>query len=1021
MARLNLYLLGTPRVELDGKAVDLSRRKVLALLIHLAMTRQTQRRDGLATLFWSQSGQAAARASLRRELHTLTNAIGEGWIASDREHVALADHAAIWLDVDAFREQINAYSHHCHTADQACDACLESLHTAVALYQGDFLSGFTLFDSPEFDDWQFFHAESLRRDLANALDALVRLHGGRGEYDRAITYARRWLLLDALHEPAHRELIKLYALSGQQGAALRQYQECTRLLAEELGVEPEAETTSLFEAIRTRRWSHPSLAGAPTAPPPIDSAIPPQATLHPPEKAQGVPTERFPSVVSDLAANPPLVPTVKATSTIGRSEELHPFYNLPSPLTAFVGRQTEVEAVTQLLTQHRLLTLIGSGGIGKTRLALQVAEEMQGLFKDGVCFVNLAPVNEASLVANTIAHALALTESLDTPMIALLESALRHKQLLLVLDNFEHLIEAAPLVADLLAVARHLTVLVTSREVLSLYGEQEYAVPALQLPDSEWFATDPPVASTLFTSEALQLFEGCARAVYPDFRLTVENVRAVASICLRLDGLPLAIELAAAYVKLLSPQAMLTQLDSLWLEMTRSSRNIPARQQTLRNTIEWSYRFLNEEERRLFAQLGVFRGGCTLEAIEAICDSHATGFLLEHLGGLVNKSLVWRREDENAQPRFGMLETIREYALISLQASNEVETLQERHARYYTGYSSQAQTKLLSISQRLVLNQLASEVDNFRVALRWALEHDPELGLRMIGDLGVSWRIRGSLSETMAWAQQLLAAGRQVSTAVQARAYASTALFAMVLGQRSLGRQMAEQAYLLSQQVTDPQTKAQALHTLVNTSIAPNLSSTVYEEMILQLNEAARLYAEIENWLGQARILNLLGEVKRMQQQYEAARRYYEESVQGLRAVGYQSGVAVGLSNLGWTAFHLGKYPAALAYFSESKKLSYELDYPHNLAMSLIGEAGVLTRLQHPQIATQLLGAADAIRQSIDIVMVAADEPDYQRTIAEVQSQLGQADFDQYWQAGQKLTVSEAATLVHEFYINRRS
>ncbi|HMN29348.1 MAG TPA: LuxR C-terminal-related transcriptional regulator, partial [Caldilineaceae bacterium] len=361
---------------------------------------------------------------------------------------------------------------------------------------------------------------------------------------------------------------------------------------------------------------------------------------------------------------------IKRAQTMGlfnggtpQSKPIQPGDNLPSPLTAFVGRHAEIDTIKQLLKQHRLLTLTGPGGIGKTRLALQVAEELQAFFRNGVYFVDLATINETNLVINTIAHALGVAESLDTPLTTLMQAHLRDKQLLLVLDNFEHLIAAAPVVADLLTAARELTVLLTSREVLALYGEQEYAVPPLQLPDLEWFAAPHISPGDLLNSESLQLFERCAQAVDPAFRLTAENAAAVASLCLRLDGLPLAIELAAAYVKLLSPQAMLTQLDALWLEMKRTVRNIPARQQTLRNTIEWSYRFLNEEERRLFAQLAVFRGGCTAEAIHAICANHPqgtmngawTGALLETLNGLVNKSLVWRRVDQNDQPRFGML------------------------------------------------------------------------------------------------------------------------------------------------------------------------------------------------------------------------------------------------------------------------------------------------------------------------------------------------------------------------------
>jgi predicted ATPase/DNA-binding CsgD family transcriptional regulator len=700
-----------------------------------------------------------------------------------------------------------------------------------------------------------------------------------------------------------------------------------------------------------------------------------------------------------------------------QAEPTQPHHNLPDPLTAFVGRRAEVDAVKQLLKQHRLLTLIGPGGIGKTRLALQVAKEMSGLFRDGIYFVDLASINEAPLVINTIAHVLGVTESLDTPLLALTQAALRDKQLLLVLDNFEHLLDAAPLVADLLVASRDLTVLVTSRAVLSLYGEQEYAVPPLRLPDLEWLtAGHLAPAALLLNNEALQLFERCAQALDADFRLTAENVPAVARICLRLDGLPLAIELAAAYIKLLSPQTILMQLDSMWLEMNRSLRDLPSRQQTLRNTIEWSYRFLDEEERWLFAQLAVFRGGCTLEAIGEICASQSAAALLQQLNGLVNKSLVWRQKDGNDQPRFGMLETIREYALLCLQERGEEETLRKRHALYYTGYTYRVESTLMSAKQRLVLNQIEIEIDNFRAALRWAVDHDPEPGVRMIGDLGSCWRIRGYLTEGMTWAQHLLTAGSQVSALAQARAYANTSFLALFLGHRTQARQLAEQADLLSHQAADRQTRGQALHARIFALIAPNLSPAEYEEIILLANEAARLYSEAEVWPGHARIVNLIGDVKRMQQHYSEAKSCYEESVRELRAVGLLSDVVVGLANLGWTAVHMGDNETAFAYFIEGMELSCELDYPHGIALTLAGAAGTLVRIKHLEPAAQLFGAADTIRKSKGIVIVPCDGPDYESTIAELRAQLGQAQFDRFWQKGHLMTVAQATALVKEIH-----
>ncbi|MEZ4864257.1 MAG: LuxR C-terminal-related transcriptional regulator [Caldilineaceae bacterium] len=690
-----------------------------------------------------------------------------------------------------------------------------------------------------------------------------------------------------------------------------------------------------------------------------------------------------------------------------------PHYNLPNPLTAFIGRRAEVDAIKHLLKQHRLLTLTGPGGIGKTRLALQVAAEVSVLFPDGVCFVDLAAINETHLVINSIAYALGVAESLDTPLIALTQAFLRDRHLLLVLDNFEHLIWAAPVVAELLAATHHLTILLTSREILAIYGEQEYAVPPLQLPDLEWFAASHLATSDLLASEALQLFERCAQAVEPAFRLTAANAPAVASLCLRLDGLPLAIELAAAYIKLLSPQAMLTQLDSLWLEMKRTVRNIPARQQTLRNTIEWSYRSLTEEERRLFAQLAVFRGGCSWEAIGAICEIHSTGALLQALNGLVNKSLIWRRVDRNEQPRFGMLETIREYALLCLQDRDELEAVQQRHTYYYTQLAAHLES--LTIKQQVVLQQLEDENDNFRVALRWSSTHDPEPGLNLIGDLGSCWRIRGRLTEGMTWAQQLLATGQQASAAVRARAYASAAVLSYVLGHRRQACQLADQGWLLAQQGENYPARAQTTFVRAAVLVAPSLTPAEYEEIVRLTQEAAQLFLTLKNPMNYARTFNLLGEVKRMQQSYAEAIPHYAESLRGLRAVEYQSGVAIVLANLGWATYHLGDYRAAFAHFTESIDLAYDLGFADGVAVALIGTAGVLTRLEEPHQAAQFLGAAEAIQAALGVGITAADEPDYQRTRIELQAQLGPADFDRCWLAGRALTVPAAAKLVHDF------
>ena len=387
MSRLGLYLLGPPRLELDGEPVQIGRRKALALLIYLAVTRRRHSRDALATLFWPEYDQSSARADLRRTLSVLTRALGKEWVTADRETVGASQDTDWWLDVEQFRHLLAECTKHPHPSTEACSGCVPVLEEAVGLYRDDFLAGFTLPDSPGFDEWQFFEAEGLRDELASVLERLVRWHASRGAYEPAIRYARLWLALDPLHEPAHRELMRLYAQAGQRAAALRQYGECERVLEEELGVRPEEETTRLYQAIKERQ--NVSLVAAPT---PIPSV---------PRK-----------------------------------------HNLPVQPTSFVGREADLREIKERLRDPgcRLLTLVGPGGSGKTRLALEAGAAQVANNEDGVFLVSLAPVRSMASIEPTVATALGLSfQGAGDPRERLL-SYLKEKSVLLILDNFEHLL-----------------------------------------------------------------------------------------------------------------------------------------------------------------------------------------------------------------------------------------------------------------------------------------------------------------------------------------------------------------------------------------------------------------------------------------------------------------------------------------------------------------------------------------------------------------------------------------------------
>src|SRR5215216_6038215 len=411
--------------------------------------------------------------------------------------------------------------------------------------------------------------------------------------------------------------------------------------------------------------------------------------------------------------------------------------NLPAQPTPLVGREKELNDVLALLRSPdvRLLTLTGPGGTGKTRLGLQAAAELTDEFEDGVFFVALTAIADPTLVAPTIARTLGLTESGDQPPEELLKGYLRDRQTLLMLDNFEHILESAPLLDALLSAAPNMKVLATSRIPLSLYGEHEFPVPPLSLPDPQSL---PPVES-LTEYEALRLFVERAKAIRPDFSLTQENAPAVVEICARLDGLPLAIELAAARIKLLPPQAMLPRLGNRLKLLTGGARNLPERQRTLRNAIAWSYEMLDEGEKTLFARLAVFSGGSTLEGIEAVCDPQGDLPVeaLEGVSSLLDKSLLRQEEGQGAEPR-----------LMRLEESGEAEQLRKSHADYCIALAEEAEAGLQGSEQESWLERLDPEHDNMRSALAWAMEQGmTELGLFLAGALRPFWYARGYLDE----------------------------------------------------------------------------------------------------------------------------------------------------------------------------------------------------------------------------------------------------------------------------------
>ena len=613
--------------------------------------------------------------------------------------------------------------------------------------------------------------------------------------------------------------------------------------------------------------------------------------------------------------------------------------NLPFQPTAFIGRERELEAVRGRLLQPdvRLLTLTGPGGTGKTRIALQVVVDLLDTFADGVWFVDLAPLNDPALVASTIAVTFGVRETGRQPLFESLKIYLREKHLLLLLDNFEQVITAAPLVADLLAAAPGLKVLITSRVALHLRGEREYATPPLPLPDR----TSLPSLERLSQYDAVRLFIDRARDVNSAFSITNANAPAVAEICHRLDGLPLAIELAAARVKLLGPEGILQRLDHSLKLLTGGARDTHERHQTLRATIDWSYNLLDAQEHKVFRRLAVFAGGWTLEAAESIYGraGEIEGDVLDVMQSLVDKSLVRHAPQAQGEPRFSMLETIHEYAMERLNLSGESAEIQARHAAYFRSRAEVAEPRLEGSEQETWLRRLDDDQGNFRAALAWSMDAHGQRdeGLALAGALVRYWHVRGYWREGAVWVKRLLDDGVQDSTTVRAKALLAAAVLEMLLYDLTSARFRVQQSLALYKQDDDAAGIANCLR--VAAGIA--LRSTDARSSSLLYKQSLALYRKLGNRAGQALVLYGLGNVAWIKGDYALACERFNESLRLRRALDDKHGVALAINNLGCISLVQGDLHTARSLLEKSVELLRELDDRPMLAGSLNNLAGI--------------------------------------------------------------------------------
>ncbi|MEO6458312.1 MAG: tetratricopeptide repeat protein [Chloroflexia bacterium] len=707
-------------------------------------------------------------------------------------------------------------------------------------------------------------------------------------------------------------------------------------------------------------------------------------------------------------------------------------------------------------------------------MALHIATDLLPDFRDGVYFVDLAPIKDASLVIPTIAQTLGVQGSEGKTLVDTLKQSLMDKKTLLVLDNFEQVVDAAPQLSSLLAGTRYLRVLITSRTLLRLAGEHEFVVPPLELPDLKRL----PKLELLRKYEAVALFVERAQAVKPYFDLTNENGPAVAEICVRLDGLPLAIELAAARIKLLTPQALLERLGSRLQLLTSGMRDLPARQQTLRSTIDWSYDILEVGEQTLFRRLAVFRGGCTLQTAEAILAGSNQADVqvalpdrplppleelsslgmdpLDGLGSLVEKSLIRQESslENGGESRFTLLQTIHEYASERLAASNEEVTLRRRHATYFLSMAEKAEAMLYGPERGVWLVQLEEEHDNMRGALDWlcsSSQDDPELRLRLAGALGMFWQVRGYITEGR---EQLARVTDKATapepTAPRAKALLIAGRLATVQCDFPAAREHYEESLALWRELGNKRGVAASLDGLANVAAEEgdySAARAYYEENLTawreandqvginsSLNNLAIIatregdYEKAAELLGEsliklrelgdrqrtAQALNNLGNVQFAQGDYAQAWPLFEESAALERELGNKQGLARSLGNMGKSALRLGDYSHARRLLEESLNLRVELGDRIGISKCLAGLAEVNRAEGNAELAARLLGASDALLTTTSSNLDPSDRSEHERYVTTTREQLDKEAFTSAWDRGRALTLEQAVATALE-------
>ncbi|MGZ9234513.1 MAG: AfsR/SARP family transcriptional regulator [Anaerolineales bacterium] len=821
----------------------------------------------------------------------------------------------------------------------------DELIATLSKYQGELLPGF-------YDEWVVLEREHLHALFDHHMARLMSLLQEEKRWLDIFDWAERWIKFGQKPEPAYRALMSAHAAMGDMSKVAATYERGVNSL-KEFGIEPSEQTKELYRNIKSGKETPGSVPATP------------------------------------------------------RRVEKEVSSNIPVPLTSFVGREQELKDVARLLSTSRLLTLTGSGGVGKTRLAINTARDLAKKFKDGVFWVGLVGLSEESLIPHAIAGSLNVSQVSDESLIETLQSYLRPKEILLVIDNCEHLIRAcAQVVEQLLAACPKLKILATSIEALGLFNETIWPVPSLPLPEARGILSP----RQLHEFASVELFDERARNAKPGFILDERNAFSIAQICRRLDGIPLAIELAAARIRVLSVDEIAARLDDRFSLLTAGSRTAVPRHQTLRATIDWSHDLLTEPERILFRRLAVFTGGFTLEAAESVCSQGMNrSDILDLLGRLADKSLVIVESgSDTGETRYRLLETIRQYALERLAEAGEARDTRDGHLDFFARLAEQAEPMMFGRESPRWYRKLDQELDNIRSAIEWATNSGrADIALDVAGSLVYFWFAHGlGGSEWHDRVQQALSRPEgKVPTLARAKALNGLGFMYWSDFYPIDRRPELQEALRIGREMNDPRIIATALR---NLGLVENISGN-YAEARKLLEQSLEIWREMgpEGKTGSTWTMIFLGDAALKHSNPDWARSLYEDTVAILRELGDLNFLAYSVRRLAQLDWQEGHYDDAIAHLQESLNSNQDVEDPRGVIACLAGFAVVAVAQRQFQHAAQLMGAVETQLGSLGIRLLFMDKMEYDRSLAVLRTELDEPSLRKYWTKGNGMSLEE--------------